>query len=237
MKCIAAFVILISVHAWASIAFVNSGDTKNGGGSCAVTLSVTSGNVAIVAITTNSGASTQTVSDTNGDTFSLALPQFTIGSVVTSIWTAPLGTTNATETFTMTNSNTANNEQCVAMQYSGVSTSTPVDKTATGTYSAVTSLTSGTTATTSQANEMLIGFFACTGMNGGNFTQGSGYTLRVNDGYLVSLATEDEVVSATGAYQATMTASAAATGAGIIVTLQPPAAAGVKRMRGAVISR
>lgn len=219
------------LNAWGAIAFVNESGAANGSGSCPVTLSVTAGNTVVAIVSSNSTTSTQSVINTNSDSFTLALAQFTTGAVVTSVYTSHVGTTNASEVYTFTNSNTAQFESCAVLQYSGVASSSPVDQTATGTYSATTSILTGTTATTTQASEMAVGIFACTGVGGGLITAGGAYTVRedTNANGTSAVFVEDLVLSSTGTQQATATASGTgATGAGIIITLVPPGAGGSK---------
>ena len=237
MKFLLAILILCA-QSFAAIAYVNGGHTVNGGTSCAVTLSVTSGNALLFAITSNSAGTTQGVSDSSSNTYTNIYANDSQGGVITSIWLGQMGSTNASLVVTETNSSGANNEMCTASQYSGMATAaSAVDKKASGAYSAVTTLPAGTTAATTQAVEMIIGVFACTGSNGGTFTAGSGYTLRDNQGYVSSLAVEEKAVSSTGTQQATLTSSASSTGGGYTITFVPPGAAGVKRHRGAVIGQ
>lgn len=121
------------------------------------------------------------------------------------------------------------NASMVAMEYSGMATSTPLDQVAgTNNYNG-SAVPSGTTATTAQADELLV---AAVGLSGGggsidsttfsswsnSFTeQGSGFgnagatTTHVRNG------TADRIVSATGAYSTTATISASTVSASAVI--------------------
>ncbi len=125
-----------------------------------------------------------------------------------------------------------------ATEYSGIATASARDK-ETGATGTGTSLSSGATATLSQADELVVGFGAKE--DGGNtaWTQGAGYTLRgnVTDGTAGGLGfLEDKIVAATTAVTATAThANSAQWFCGVITFKGVAAAAGV--VGGATIVR
>jgi hypothetical protein len=93
-------------------------------------------------------------------------------------------------------------------EYQGLVTSAPLDKTSTNNPNASnTSLNSNNTATTANANDLLVGV-GMTRNNTVTFTAGTGYALRFQAN---KIALEDKSVSATGAYNATETISVADT--------------------------
>lgn len=98
-------------------------------------------------------------------------------------------------------------DQAIAIaEYSGIATSSPLDKTASGTNFSTAALTSAT-ATTTQADELLIGMI---GNEGGTRTvvPDATFTER-QDGGLCSTEYSDKIVAATGAYTYSGTVSGA----------------------------
>jgi hypothetical protein len=85
-------------------------------------------------------------------------------------------------------------------EYSGATT---FDKSSLFLNTSVTSFTSGSTSTTSNANELLVG--TCNAGVSETWTAGTGYTIRQTDTASTPAAFEDQIVSSTGAYAATMT--------------------------------
>ena len=109
-------------------------------------------------------------------------------------------------------------------EYSGTATATPLDKTATNTGSGTT-LTTGTTATTAQADELLIAGFTITGAPTfsswtNSFSEQSDHSISS-----VAMGTADRIVSATSTYSSGATSSASGTWAGNITTFKAAAAA------------
>jgi hypothetical protein len=91
-----------------------------------------------------------------------------------------------------------------ASEYSGVNTSATLDKTNVGTGNSAT-LLSAATATTAQADELLIGNGTLNTGSAGAWTAGASYNLRgsIVDGVNGSVSfLEDQIVTATGTYTA-----------------------------------
>jgi hypothetical protein len=149
-----------------------------------------------------SAATTSSVTDTAGDTFT-EVAHFT-GSDKTeqSIWTAPV-TSGAGVTPTVTAKFTASADAAITMlEYSGLSTaagSAAVDQVATanGTTSSAGTVSSAATAATGAGNELAIGFYSDSGF-GDTLTAGSGWTARTNISGAedMEILAEDQVVGA-----------------------------------------
>jgi len=119
----------------------------------------------------------------------------------------------------------AGQSAAIVDEFSGCDQSgTRVDQTATGTASG-TSRNAGTTATTTQANELVVGVFAGGTAETGAYTSGAGYS-DFTTKFLVDTATtiegEFQAVSATGAYNPTATGASFATN-GAVVTYKAAA--------------
>jgi hypothetical protein len=171
------------------------------------TLDTTGGNFIVATVTSNNALTS--VTDNKSNTYTLLGPFNTAGgdnlyiaytnnAAAATCGTGHIITANATGSTFFTIS---------AAAYSGLATSGVLDKSAHSNGTG-TALSSGSTATTSQANILLIG--AGTIAAGSNFswTAGSGYTLRSSVGTAATTGTgflEDQIVAATGAYSATAT--------------------------------
>ncbi len=199
-----------------AIAYVNStsGADFGGGGFTNLTtaaFSVSAGNLIVAGMrvyrSTDPGSgAVSSVTVTDGNTYVRAVRTYfpaSDGSDV-EIWYAENIGGHATNvvSFNMNNSN-YQYWSVVAAQYSGLATSSALDTTATGSQASGTSVTSGAF-TTTQADEVLISIQTYDAATGQVWTQGSGYTDRINDTAEV-LMLQDKIVSA---IQTTVTASA-----------------------------
>ena len=140
---------------------------------------------------TDSGSNTYT-SDAN----------VTDGSNRTAVFSAPVTTALTTSSIITVHFSTSTSyisARYVPGQQS--CTATPLDKTSTATGTAA-SMSSGTTATTTQAGELLFGAFGVY-INGSTFTQGTGWTPLTSDISTLAIYPEYQIVNATGAYAAT----------------------------------
>ena len=159
-------------------------------------LSQTAGNLNIVAVGWNdSTSSVSSISDSRGNTYTLAIGPTTGTSLRQSIYYAKniLGGSN---TVTVTFNQAASFVDVRVFEYSGLSTTAPLDVTAAASGSGTTA--SSGPATTTAANELVFG----AAMTGGVIkAAGSGFTSRLitPDGDIG----EDKLVSATGSYTAT----------------------------------
>lgn len=118
---------------------------------------------------------------------------------------------------------------CAVVEYTGASTTTPIDKTNSKDIIDVgvvaDAATSDPTATTSQADEVVTGLCMIVAAADAVST-GTGFNSRITgtDGTFMQIRIEDKTVSSTGAYAATFT-TAYSTGDSMtfVITLQPPA--------------
>lgn len=175
-----------------------------------LTSSPTNGNMLVIAIGTWTTGTSPTVSSITqtGATWSKAKAQSNTNSDAEVWYTTALS--GAGTTITINLSGTPAIAGAAASEYSGLDPS-PLDKTTSATGSSV-SPASGTTATTTVANELLIA--SITGTNGAISSPTNGFTLTTstsNHGYLA------KIVSSTGAYSTAVT-SATCYWAGCIAT-------------------
>ncbi len=159
----------------------------------------TAGNMNIVAVGWNDTTSTvNTVTDTRGNTYTLAIGPTTGTGLRQSIYYAK-NIAAGTNTVTVTFSKAAAFVDVRVLEYSGLDTTNPLDKTA-GAVGSGTAASSGA-ATTTAANELIFG----AGMTAAVFTgAGSGFISRIITTPDADIA-EDRTVSATGSYSATAT--------------------------------
>ena len=197
----------VTPSASAPPAFAQQASAHAGGvSSLAVTPQVTLGIgnrlVVEVGVWSSSNATTSSVTDAAGDTFT-EVSHFTgPDKTEQSIWTAPItagGGTKSAVTAKFTGSADAG---ITVLEYSGLSSAAGtavVDQSATasGTTSGAGSVSSGATAATTAGNGLAIGFYSDSGF-GDTLTAGSGYTARANisnTGDMEILA-EDQLVGA-----------------------------------------
>jgi hypothetical protein len=167
------------------------------GTSMTVTLpATTAGNLVVVAWLQNVDQVINSVTDTAGNTYSLAVSRFAGGaSGIYSVYykenAAGIGSTN---TITIAFAGDAGGGEAVAAEWSGIATSGSLDttKTATGT----TANPSSGSFTTATDNELLFAFVGCV-LATENYTAGSGYTAVAQpDGYTQS---EEQLTNTAGA--------------------------------------
>lgn len=120
--------------------------------------------------------------------------------------------------------------------YSGLTTTDPFDVDAGDTFSETATPTSDATATTTQANEMVVGSLGQA--PGETMTAGSGYTKRVercSGSGIACVAIEDKNVSSTGTQTADFTLGVAANSAVHVVAYKDAAAAAAPVRRPPVV--
>jgi hypothetical protein len=183
-----------------SIAFVQvkAATPQTPSSSVAVTypLAQTAGNLNIVAVGWNDTTSTvSSISDSKGNTYTLAIGPTTGTGLRQSIYYAK-NIAAGSNTVTVTFNQAAIWVDVRVLEYSGLSTTSPLDVTA-GAAGTGTSASSGA-ATTTAANELIFG----AGMTSTRFTAaGTGFTARIITTTDADLA-EDRIVSSTGSYTA-----------------------------------
>lgn len=167
-------------------------------------ITTTSGNLVVIGVTYV--ASFSSVSDSKGNTWTLAAGPVTAsaGDTIRCYYAFNL-TGGAGHTFTLNLSAAGAGVVCAA-EYSGVLLTDPLDQTATQASSG-NPVDSSSTATTTQADELLIGYGQQSSGVNLAWSAGASYTLRANvaDAVPSSIgAMVERLVSATGAYNATM---------------------------------
>ena len=182
-----------------TITFVQAkSGTARTGASLAVAYPVvqTAGNMNVVAVMWGDTTSTvSSVTDSQNNTYVLAVGPTTASGLSSALYYAAniIGGSN---TVTVTFNTTAAWPNVNVMEYSGLSTSNPLDVTSAGT-GAGTTANSGS-ATTTSASELIVG----AGNPVTTFTAaGSGFTSRVINSF--GGISEDKIVNATGSYNAT----------------------------------
>ena len=178
---------------------VKSATPQTASASVAVTypLAQTAGNLNVVAVGWNDTAATvNTISDTRGNTYTLAVGPTSGTGLRQSIYYAK-NIAAGSNTVTVTFNQAAAFVDVRALEYSGLDTTNPFDKAA-GAAGSGTAASSGAVTTTS-ASELIFG----AGMTTTHFTgAGTGFTSRIITTPDADIA-EDQAVSSTGTYTAT----------------------------------
>jgi hypothetical protein len=184
------------------IAFVNAaqGNLPGSAGatSCATSaLSVTAGNTIIVGVSEYHANTTITdVTDSSGNDY-IKCGNTEKGDTAhdAEIWIATNVNAGASTVITATFSDNTEYVNVLAAQYSGILSSSPCDASAAGVVgSSGTSHISGTTATTSVANEVVIGLWM-DWSDGGTLSNGTATNMRITAS---GAALTDKIVSSTG---------------------------------------
>ena len=222
----------------------NTNTTNNTTAAVTTVGACTAGNLLLYLFVCQSGATLSSVSG-GGATWTITENPVNGASVCVAIAWAIVPGGGIADSTTITGTVSANNtRKCMALVEIGVDggwswPASPVDKHTNATGSSTTTFSSGTTAATTQADELVI----CAFGNAGNctaFTAGTGYTVapyNSNTGLLVvsagstprSLLAEFKIVSATGAQGDVSTnavTTTAGTFAGAVVTFAPTGATG-----------
>ena len=160
---------------------------------------VTAGNLLICAVQWVTATRTCTVADDVNGAWTEATSKQSVTNGALQIFYRQ-NTASGTITVTATFDDTTNSTVAIH-EYSGLLTSGALDKAAGATGAAGTSGDSGNTATTTVATELLFGAVQTSG-NSGGFTKDANYTARIN---VARILTEDRIVAAKAAYNATAT--------------------------------
>src|SRR5262245_53433006 len=197
---------------------VAAGNTNVSGTSWTVTASAntTAGNLLVLVTNGVQAASNPvTITDSQGNTWTKTI-DFTSGSspnmaVAWCIVAVGKSHTSGVDTFTGTWTSSLSGKLIHVLEFAGIAAA-PLDK-STSASGASASPSSGATAATTQADELLFGAFGCWSASSParTFTAGSGYTIAsdYHSTWTVEMMTEYQVVAATGAYTAGCTMSAA----------------------------
>lgn len=154
------------------------------------------------------------VSD-GGDTFT-KLFDTPAGNVTVTFWYAFNVVARATPTVAVAFNDASSNLSAICREYSGISTSSPLDKSI-STTGAGTSASSGNSAIISRGNELIVGVFGDDFGAGQSYTAGSGFgnATTISNINSNNVALEDQITSTAKAYAATATLSSANWFAGI----------------------
>jgi hypothetical protein len=228
--------LLLVGSSWALPAFVQSRSATTGASATTLTTttwtsSTVTGNLIAVFLVTGVTPSSPAVTDSVGNTY------VQCGTTLTAAAGYSIGVYYAKNitggaSFTITgHTGSAAVIQMAGAEFSGLDTTAPCDKTASAEDTTTsTALTSGNTATTSTANEALIGGWLSNVTSGITFTAGTSWTAREtisdsSDGSSSGMQTR--IVSSAAAYQSDVTLSnGAATKDAYIATFKEPAAGG-----------
>lgn len=168
-----------------------------------------------------------TVTGNNSTSWSRVISTSLAATFDLEVWVAYNIPGGAAQTVTATDSGGGVDSLIIVEEWSGAATSSAADKSIGATGSG-TALSSGASATTTQANELVIG----AGVVSGNvvMTAGSGYTNlnKVNTTF-TTLAFESKVVAATGAQTAAMTSGTTGSWACQVATFKEAGAAAVPK--------
>jgi hypothetical protein len=176
----------------------------------------TAGNTLVVFARFTGGSGTPTIKDTNGNTW-VELFSNTNGSDINVIWAAYGAAGTTTTNYVTVAQPTQNTLQIAIAEYSGVTSVSPQLDQSTSATGTSTSANSGS-ATTTQANELILGFIDNATSNGLTVTPTNGFTARQTvNGNLVLM---DKTVTATGSYAATATLSSSVAWFAAVATLK-----------------
>jgi Domain of unknown function (DUF1929)/Fibronectin type III domain len=186
--------------------------------SVAMPANVTTGNRLVVEVAdwSSGHATTSSVTDSAGDTFTELTSATATDGTQLSVWTAPVTQSGGTKPTIMATPSAKADMGIAVLEYSGLSTAAgtaAVDQMAeaTGTTATARAVSSGSTPATTAANELSVGFYADSGFDN-TLAVGPGYTSRVNVSPTgdIELFVEDTVVGQ-GATPAPSVSTGAAT--------------------------
>jgi hypothetical protein len=211
----------VTPTATTSPAFVQQVSGHGHGASLSVTpgLSLTAGNrlVVEVGVWNSSGATTSSVQDAAGDTFTELLHFKASDGTEMSVWTAPVSAGAATKPKITATPTSAADIGVAALEYAGLSSAAGtavLDRTAqaSGKTKAAAVVTTPATAPTSEANELVLGLYADSGFDD-NLMARMGFNGRVNVSPTgdMELVAEDALTGAAGATPSTSVQSGAST--------------------------
>ncbi len=169
-----------------------------------------------------------TISDTAGNTYTQAVAQVqsTDGHQIRLFYAKNIAGGGNTVTATFSGSN--NHSWLSVYEVSGLSTTSPLDKTASAQGSNSASVSTGATSTLQSSSEFV---FVGAGFNtpsfNGTVTAGSGYTLALQDTTNSRAANESSTSSSTGAVTGTFSLTKTANWSALIATFVPAGTASV----------
>ena len=212
-----------------AIAFVQAPDPGASGSGTSLGLAfvsnVTAGNSIIVGCRTGGTTGTVTVADNLGNTYVQDAEQDQTDDLHRAWIFSAHNVTGGACTVTVTVSVSSTLRMCIA-EYSGLATSSTLDKTATAQHAASTTPSSGATGTLLIPDELVVG--ASTVAADSTYTAGSGYTRRTSapsNAGTARMAMEDKIVAATTGVTADWTLGASTPWAALVATYKAASAA------------
>ncbi len=177
----------------------------------------TAGNLIVASVRMATTTQTVTIADTVGNTYTSAVSQAqsTDGHQVFIFYAKNIkaGSNTVTASFSASNAHA----WLAVYEYSGLGTTTALDATAHASGSS-TAPSTGSTSTTTVANELVFGACGLPYNYAGTVTAGSGYTLLQQNTSTSRAANEGRSVTATGAYAGTFSLSATANWSAAVAT-------------------
>jgi len=202
----------VGLHTGANTTFSSSVTTES--------WTSTSGNALIAIVEADVVAQNGvTVTDNKGNTWNRVISTALAATFDLEVWVALNITGGAGHTVTATDNGGGVDSLIMVEEWSGIASASAVDKFVGATGINSSAANSGATATTTQADELVIGAVSASGNR--TFTEGAGYSNgnKVNTTFS-SLFFESKIVSATGAQTATATISANVSWVCQVVTLK-----------------
>lgn len=183
------------------------------------TITTSAGNLLIAIVEADTvAANGVTVSDNKGNTWSRAISTSLAATFDLEVWYTVITTGGSGHQITATDNGGGVDSILIVEEWSG-NTTTPLDVSVGATGVTSTALNSGASATTAQANELVIGAGVASGAV--TLTPGSGYSnLNQANTTFSTLAFESKTVSAVGTQTATMTSSASGSWVCQVVTFK-----------------
>lgn len=230
---------LLPAFSWAAPAHVQSPTPVTGSSGTTLAIAygsnVTAGNLLVCHIYANHGISG--VADSRSQTFTSAV-NVTDGATYALATFYYANTTGGADTVTVTFAGAITYASLQCSEYSGVATSSPLDKFASNSQTTpgtgANAVTSGSVTTTTDG-QLIVGWSTALTVGAGTTSAGTGFTGRTN--VFGDTLCEDQVQTSAGAIAATFTSTSATSNfITLITTYKAPAATGPSygaRLRGA----
>jgi subtilisin family serine protease len=186
--------------------------------SAAFPISTTAGNLIIAFVRMSTTSQTVTLADNAGNTYVQAVkqPQNSDGSQACLFYAKNISGA-AVNTVTATFSSTNNHPWLAIYEFSGLSTTNPLDQIASAQGNS-TALNSGLTPPTTSANELIFGGSGLPASSSGKQTAGSGFTMLENNTATSRAVNEVMLLTSTGPYSATFTVSSSTNWSALVAT-------------------
>ncbi len=196
----------------------------SGVGSLSVSFSAnnTAGNLIIAVVRMSTTSQTVNVTDSAGNIYVDAVSQAQIVDRHQLHLFYGKNVSGSSNTVTATFSSTNNHPWIAIYEYSGISTTNPLDQTAHAQGSS-TSPDTGSTSVTSSANELVFAATSLPASYAGTVTASAGYILQQQDTGSSRAATEAGIANGTGTFHGAFNLSSATNWGAIVATLRPAA--------------